>query len=50
MECVILLPENLFYNTTAPAIILVINGRKRHAREMLLINASERFTKGRPKN
>ncbi len=50
VECVILLPENLFYNTTAPAIILVINGRKRHAREMLLINASERFTKGRPKN
>ena len=50
VETVILLPENLFYNTTAPGIILVINKNKRHTGEMLLINASHLFSKGRPKN
>jgi type I restriction enzyme M protein len=50
VECVILLPENLFYNTTAPGIILVINKVKRHPGEILLINASKLFNKGRPKN
>lgn len=43
-------PENLFYNTTAPGIILVINRRKRRKGEILLINASQQFAKGRPKN
>ncbi|HOG45934.1 MAG TPA: N-6 DNA methylase, partial [Anaerolineae bacterium] len=50
VECVILLPENLFYNTTAPAIIMVLNRAKQHAGEILLINASRLFEKGRPKN
>jgi type I restriction enzyme M protein len=50
VECVILLPENLFYNTPAPGIILVINKAKRHPGEILLINASKLFNKGRPKN
>ena len=50
IEAVILLPENLFYNTTAPGIILVANRRKRHPGEILLINASKLFAKGRPKN
>ncbi len=50
IEAVLLLPENLFYNTTAPGIILVINKRKRHPGEILLINASKQFVKGRPKN
>jgi len=50
VESVILLPENLFYNTTAPGIILVINKNKRHKNEILLINASKLFEKGRPKN
>jgi len=50
IEGVVLLPENLFYNTTAPGIILLINRRKRHPGEMLLINASKLFAKGRPKN
>src|SRR5207249_11517926 len=45
-----LLPENLFYNTTAPGIILVLNRRKRHPGQILLINGSRQFTKGRPKN
>ncbi|OIQ61280.1 type I restriction enzyme EcoKI M protein [Moorella thermoacetica] len=50
IECVILLPENMFYNTTAPGIIMVINKAKKHPGEILLINASKLFTKGRPKN
>ncbi|MEP0848077.1 MAG: N-6 DNA methylase [Phycisphaerae bacterium] len=50
IEAVLLLPENLFYNTTAPGIILVINRRKRRKGEILLINASQQFVKGRPKN
>ena len=50
IEAVILLPENLFYNTTAPGVILVVNRRKRHPGEILLINASQQFAKGRPKN
>ncbi len=33
IEVVILLPENLFYNTTAPGIILVINKAKPHPDE-----------------
>jgi type I restriction enzyme M protein len=50
VEAVILLPENLFYNTTAPGVILIINRAKRHPNEILLINASQLFEKGRPKN
>lgn len=50
VECVILLPENLFYNTTAPGIIMVVNKAKRHPGEILLINASQLFAKGKPKN
>jgi type I restriction enzyme M protein len=50
VEAVILLPENLFYNTTAPGIILVANRAKRHAGQLLLVNAGKLFTKGRPKN
>jgi type I restriction enzyme M protein len=52
VEAVILLPENLFYNTTAPGIILVVNKFKPIERraQILLINASKLFKKGRPKN
>jgi type I restriction enzyme M protein len=50
IEAVILLPENLFYNTTAPGIILVVNRAKPRRGEILLINASQQFAKGRPKN
>jgi len=43
---------NLFgdNNTTAPGIILVVNRRKRHAGQILLVNGSKKFSKGRPKN
>jgi len=50
VEAVILLPENLFYNTTAPGIVLIVNKAKRHPGEILVINASKLFSKGRPKN
>jgi type I restriction enzyme M protein len=50
VEAVILLPANLFYNTTAPGVILLINKAKQHPKEILLINASQLFKKGRPKN
>lgn len=50
VEAVILLPENLFYNTTAPGIIMVINNAKKKKDKILLINASKHFEKGRPKN
>jgi type I restriction enzyme M protein len=50
VEAVILLPENLFYNTTAPGIIMVLNRAKAHPGEILLINASKLCAKGRPKN
>ena len=50
IEAVILLPENLFYGNSAPGVILVINKNKRHPDEILLINASKLYSKGRPKN
>ena len=50
IEAVFLLPENLFYNTTAPGIVMVLNKVKPHPGEILLVNASQLFVKGRPKN
>jgi type I restriction enzyme M protein len=44
-----LLPENLFYNTTAPGIILVLN-RQKTRQGVLLINASHYFVQEKPKN
>jgi type I restriction enzyme M protein len=48
----IYLPENLFYNTTAPGIILVLNKAKSKERQekVFLLNAANEFTKGDPKN
>jgi type I restriction enzyme M protein len=52
VEGIVLLPDNLFYNTTAAGIIVVLNKRKPPARrdKIVLLNASKRFKKGRPKN
>ncbi len=50
IEAVILLPDNLFYNTTSAGLIIVINKNKKRKDEILLINASELYKKGRPKN
>jgi len=50
VEAVLLLPENLFYNMTGAGVILVINTAKQHRGEILLVNGSQHFSKGRPKN
>ena len=52
IDGVILLPENLFYNTTAAGVIVVLRKNKPEARrgKIVLLNASRRFRKGRPKN
>jgi type I restriction enzyme M protein len=50
IEAVFQLPTNLFYNTTSPGIIMVLNSAKEHPGELLLTNASRTFKKGRPKN
>ena len=52
IEGVILLPENLFYNTTAAGVIVIVSKRKSAARKgkITLHNLSRRFLKGKPKN
>lgn len=52
VDGVILLPENLFYNTTAAGVIVILNKRKPVARKgkIILLNASKHFRKGKPKN
>ena len=52
VEGVILLPDNLFYNTTAAGIIILLNRNKLPHRQgnIVLVNASQKFKKGRPKN
>ena len=52
IDGVVLLPDNLFYNTSAAGIIMVLSKRKPEARrdKIVLLNASRRVGKGRPKN
>jgi type I restriction enzyme M protein len=52
IESVLYLPENLFYNTTAPGIVVFLNRAKEAERrgKLLLVNASQVFEKGDPKN
>jgi type I restriction enzyme M protein len=52
IDGVILLPDNLFYNTTAAGIILVLRKQKPKDRrgKITLVNASREFKKGQPKN
>ncbi|HXK26630.1 MAG TPA: class I SAM-dependent DNA methyltransferase [Candidatus Binatia bacterium] len=52
IEGVIYLPENLFYNTPAPGIVLFLNKVKAKDRKgkLFLLNAATEFAKGDPKN
>jgi type I restriction enzyme M protein len=52
VDGVILLPDNLFYNTGAPGVIIVLRKNKPKDRKgkIVLINASREFRKGAPKN
>lgn len=52
IDGIILLPDNLFYNTTAAGVVVVLSKRKPAARKdrIVLLNATRRVQKGRPKN
>ncbi len=52
IDGVILLPDNLFYNTTAAGVIVLLRPEKPPSRRgrVVLVNASGAFEKGRPKN
>ena len=52
IDGVILLPDNLFYNTTAAGVIVILNKRKSAFRrgKIALMNASQHLRKGKPKN
>ena len=52
IEGVILLPDNLFYNTTAAGVIVVLSKDKPPAARgrVVFVDASRRANKGRPKN
>ena len=52
IDGVILLPDNLFYNTSAASVIVVLSKRKPATRKgkIILLNANKHVRKGRPKN
>jgi len=52
IESILYLPDNLFYNTSAPGIVLFLNKAKPkdRQRKVFLVNASQVFKKGDPKN
>ena len=52
IDGVILLPDNLFYNTPAPGIVIVLRRDKPKDRRgrIVLVNAAAEFRKGTPKN
>ena len=52
IEAVVLLPDKLFYNTGAPAVIIVFNEQKSEEKrgKILLINASKEFQPGKKQN
>src|SRR5206468_3083042 len=52
IEGLIYMPENLFYNTSAPGILLFLNRNKTKDRKdkLFLVNASQVVEKGDPKN
>ncbi|MBF0398448.1 MAG: SAM-dependent DNA methyltransferase [Desulfobacterales bacterium] len=52
LEGVLYLPENLFYNTSAPGIVLFLDKSKSKDKKnrIFLVNASKDFAKGDPKN
>jgi len=50
IEGVIYLPENLFYNTSAPGIVIFLNKAKKHKNKIFLLHAGKEFEKGDPKN
>ena len=51
IDGVVLLPDNLFYNTSAAGVIVILNLRKPASRKdkVVVLNASKRLRKGKPK-
>jgi len=50
LDSVILLPENLFYNTPNAGLIFLLKKLKSRPGEVLMIDVSEEFDRGRAKN
>jgi len=52
IEGVIFLPENLFYNTNSPGVVILLSNGKPKERQakLFMLNASREFVKGDPKN
>lgn len=50
IKAVILLPENLFYNTANAGLIILLEKNKKKKNEIMMIDLSKNFTKERPKN
>lgn len=50
VDTVIALPENLFFNTSIPASILVLRTKPRHGGKVLFVDASAGFTKIKKQN
>jgi type I restriction enzyme M protein len=52
IEAVLLLPEDLFYNTPAAGIVMFLNRAKAKDRreKILVVNATHAYAKGKPKN
>lgn len=50
VEAVFLLSENLFYNTPNAGIILLLNKRKKHPAQFLMVDLSFKYENSRPKN
>ncbi len=50
VEAVFLLPQDLFYNTPNAGLIVVLNRKKRHPNEILMVDLSTLYERERPKN
>lgn len=50
IEAVFLLPEDLFYNTPNAGIVLILNKKKNHGKQLLMVDLSLFYERERPKN
>ena len=50
IKSVILLPENLFYNTANAGLIILLEKNKKYKNEIMMIDLSKDYKKNRPKN
>ena len=50
IKSVILLPENLFYNTANAGLIILLEKNKKHKNEVMMIDLSKDYKRNRPKN